>query len=29
VLVAILMGLGAAVITVLARLRPEAPPAGY
>ncbi len=29
VLLAILMGLGAAVITVLSRLRPETPPAGY
>ncbi len=29
VLLAVLMGLGAAVITVLSRLRPEAPPTGY
>jgi Ca2+/Na+ antiporter len=29
VLLAIVMGLGAAVITVLARLRPETPPTGY
>jgi len=29
VLLAILMGLGAVVIAVLSRLRPETPPAGY